>query len=1108
MLFHTLAVVCALSLGAGEADSSAVRLWEAPLVLPTYLVDSAEQNPIFYQGRKYQGAKGPVYPYPMLDRLTDVRQDKTYTAVYLENRYVKYSILPELGGRIFTGTDKTNQYEFFYRQHVIKPALIGMAGAWISGGVEWNVPHHHRVATYMPVDYRLVSNPDGSKTLWLGELERRHRMRWLVGLTLRPDKSYLEITTKIFNRTPLAHSMLLFANVAVHAGPDYQVIFPPRTRVGCQHAKREFVNWPIGQGVYADVDFTGVDVSWWKNHPKPVSIFAMDCEEDFFGGYDHGRRAGVVHVADHHIAPGKKFFEWGNGPEGRMWDKVLTETDGPYLELMAGAFSDNQPDYSWIEPSEVRVVKEYWYPVRETGGFRAANLQAAANIELGKKGRARVSVNTTSAVAGAVATLRAGGRTLLERKIAAAPDRPWSAEVALPAGVAAEALKLSVCDAKGREMVACDAPRDEKPAVLPEPVDPPAPPAEVKSLEELYLIGLRLEQFHNPALEPDPYYEEALRRDPADVRSNTALGILYCKRGRFAEAQKHLETALRRLTHNYTRPKDGEAHYYLGVALRAQGKPGAAEDALQRAIWSYAWSAPAHQQIAELACRRGQWAKALDHVDRSLAAGAANTKALALRAAILRKLGQPNRALPVAERAAAIDPIDFLPANEIRLAKAALGENPEADAMQRDMHACFEAAVDYGNCGLYPEAIEVLSQIVDRAADKSAVYPMVYYYLGYYHQQCGNATEGRTQYRLGRQAPPDYCFPFRLESVDVLRQAMAADAQDARAPYYLGNLLYDIQPLDALAAWEESARRDGEFAMVHRNLGVGYAQAARDPAKAVTHFERALACNPRDPKIYAELDQVYRVVGRDPQERLALLEKNHEVVRQRMDSLLREILLGVLLGRYDRAIELLKESHFRRWEGEIGAHDSWVDAHLLRGQQRLAAGKKAEALADFLAADEYPLNLEVGRPYVGAERDAKVYYFTGLAYESLGQRDKARESFAKATRTKTDWAEAWYYQGLGFRKLGDEGRARERFDSLLRSGRDGLRLPEPVDFFAKFGVRRSEAARHAEFHHQIGLGLLGQGRAAEAKKEFAEAVRLDVDHLGARSQLAGLGKKG
>ncbi len=273
---------------------------------------------MFYFGRASQGAEGRVYPYPLYDTLTHEKADKTYRIVYLENEYVRIGILPEIGGRLFEAVDKSNNYDFIYRQHVIKPALIGLIGAWMSGGIEWNIPHHHRATTFLPVQSTIEENADGSKTVWVGELELRQRMRWAVGYTLHPGKSYLECSVRIINRTPVANTMLCFANVAVHANDEYQVIFPPSTQYVTFHGKREFTTWPIATTRFNGVDFSrGVDVSWYKNHANANSMFAWNYEDDFFAGYDHGKEAGIISVADHHVVPGKKFWTWGNGPAGR-----------------------------------------------------------------------------------------------------------------------------------------------------------------------------------------------------------------------------------------------------------------------------------------------------------------------------------------------------------------------------------------------------------------------------------------------------------------------------------------------------------------------------------------------------------------------------------------------------------------------------------------------------------------------------------------------------------------------------------------------------------------------------------------------------------------------
>src|SRR5258708_24844937 len=374
----TLAALAFLSLA--RADS--VKVSEQDIAIPTYLAGEPEPNPMFYFGRNSQGAQGRVYPYPLYDSLTNVKSNKVYRIVHLENEYVRVGVLPELGGKLFEAVDKSNNYDFIYHQHVIKPALTGLIGAWTSGGIEWNIPHHHRASTFLPVQYRAQKNDDGSQTVWIGELELRQRMRWAVGYTLSPGSSVLTARVRILNRTPFANTMLCFANAAVHVNDQYQVIFPPRTQFVTYHGKREFAAWPIATGRYSGADFgEGTDVSWYSNHFSANSMFAWNYQDDFFAGYDHGKEAGTMSLADHHVVPGKKFWTWGSGPRGRMWDRILTDSDGPYIELMTGAYSDNQPDYSWLQPYETKVVTLHWYPFREIGGGKNANPPAAVYRE-------------------------------------------------------------------------------------------------------------------------------------------------------------------------------------------------------------------------------------------------------------------------------------------------------------------------------------------------------------------------------------------------------------------------------------------------------------------------------------------------------------------------------------------------------------------------------------------------------------------------------------------------------------------------------------------------------------------------------------------------------
>lgn len=1061
--------------------ASTVKMWEEEVVLPTYLVGDPDPNPMFYFGRAYQGAQGRIYPYPLYDKLTGRRVEKSYKLVYLENEYLKISVMPEIGGRIFTAVDKTNGYDFFYRQNVIKPALIGMLGAWISGGVEWNFPHHHRASAWLPSQYKLEENPDGSKTVWVGELELRHRFRWAIGMTLRPGKSYLETTVRLLNRTSFQHSFLFWANVAVHTNEDYQIIFPPSTQWVTQHAKNEFARWPVADSVYSGIDFTaGVDVSQWRNHPRPISMFAWNYEDDFLAGYDHGKRAGTLHVADHNVVPGKKFWTWGTGPTGKMWDEILSDEDGPYVELMVGAYSDNQPDYSWVQPFEVKSFQLFWYPFREIGGVKNATLDAAVNLEMVEGARVRLGFCATSPHPEATVILQAREKVLLKERIAIAPDKAYVKEVALPAGVREEDLRASL-SAGGRQLVAYT-PVKRAPEPMPEPVKPPPPPDRIETVEELYLTGQRLDQFHSPAFEPYPYYEEALRRDPGDSRVNTALGILYAKRGMYEKAEEHLRRGIARLTHRHTIPRIGEPYYYLGLVLKEQGKLDEAYKEFYKATWSAAWQAAGYFSLAEIAGHRGDWTAALDFADRSLKVNAWNTRALKLKSAVLRRMGRPEEAAQVAASAVRIDPLDV---------RAGARDFPEAG---------LEMAVEYANAGLWDEAMKVLGEMAAASSDPSKVSPMVYYYLGWFAEQSGQKTRATEHFRTAAKLPADYAFPFQLEAIRPLRRAMELNPRDGRAPYYLGNLLFDLQPDNAVRLWEEARMRDPAFSTVYRNLALAYARQQDNLEKAITSLEKAVALNGNDPMHLFELDQLYEASGVSPQKRLAMLDQHHATVLKRDDTLSRQIALRVNAGEYDRAIELLSDRQFNLWEGgaRFGVSESWTDAHLLRGHKRRLAGDHSGALADYRLALEFPEGLQAAGTRRGG-RFPEVSFWIGTVYEAMGDAARARqawkESAAGGSRSEGPMS---YYRARSLDKLGERDKAAAIFHSLIESGEAALKAGETVDYFAKFGERQSHNDQMAQAHYLAALGNLGLNRPVEAKRHLERALALKPDHLGAK----------
>ncbi|MCC6353605.1 MAG: DUF5107 domain-containing protein [Verrucomicrobiae bacterium] len=1096
-----LIAACGAIAPLGSVGSEPVRAWEEALEVPTYEMGAPDRNPVFVTRRSYQGAEAPVYPYPMWDAVGDRRVSKAYRAVYLENRYVQICVLPEIGGRVFSARDKTSGYDFLYRQHVIKPALIGMVGAWISGGIEWNIPHHHRASTFMPVDCSFAREPDGSAVVRVGELELRHRMRWVVELRLRPDSSCVEQTVRLVNRTPSANSFLFFANIAVHANADYQVIFPPDCRWVTNHGKREFARWPVSGSIYNGIDFRkGVDVSWWRNHTSPISMFAWGSGMDFVGGYDHGRGAGFVHVADRHTSPGKKFFTWGGGESGRAWDRALTDSDGPYIELMAGSYSDNQPDYSWIKPYQTKVAETFWYPVGGIGGAKNANRDAAVNLEVAG-GVAKIGVAVTAERPDLTVTLAGSAGALFEKKASAGPGRPFVAECGVPEGVGGLTLRVI----QGQLELISYAAVEDSAGEAPETVRPPDRPESIQGIEDVYQAGLRLEQLHSAALDPEDYYREVLRRDPGHARANTAMGIRAWQRCLHPDAERYLGVATARPTALYLAPRDGEPHYYLGLVLRAQGKDREAWAAFERAAWDAGWESAARYQLAEMSSARGDHGGAEAQLDRALSGNSMHVKALVLKAAVLRRSGRAKEATCLLERAAALDPLDPWLACERALAEgtapAVKGDGPQAS---------LEAATDYMGAGMWEDAAAVLAA----AGGKAATDPMVLYTLGFCLERLGRPDAAIDRYGAAAEASPDYVFPFRRESFDVLLRARERNPRDHRAAYYLGNLyMLHGQRERAVAQWEDSRTLNPAFALVHRNLALAYAGRPKGMPAAVESMEAAVDRDPSEPRFCLEMDQLYEAANVPAEKRLAFLEAHHGVVARRDDALSREIALLVEVGRLDRAMELIAGRQFHIWEGggRTAVHNSYSEAHMILGRRHFEAKRYPEALREFELALEYPENLGMGRPVRG-ERLPETYYAIGLTREAMGDRGAAAESFGMAVATgpadlapkrpaATDEPEIYYYAARALERLGRAREAAGVYAGLVEAGKAQLADHVPMYFFASFGHPQSEEARFAQAHYVIGLGLLGLNRGGEAREAFGRALELDPGHGAAKRQM-------
>ena len=1080
-----------------------VKLSEQSWVLPSYPVLPADKNPMFFKGESYQGASKIIYPYAMNDMISNDKEDHAWKALVLENEYIKLCVTPEIGGKLYYGTDKTNGANFIYKNNVVKPSNIGMTGAWVSGGIEWCVIHHHRASTFLPVDYDLEEHPDGSKTIWIGETEPRQQMRWTIGITAFPGKSYYMTEVKIHNQTPLTNTFLYWANVAAHASKDFQVIFPPSVQFATYHAKNSFTEWPVSKEVYNGEDFTkGVDLSYWINSVNQDSYFAYDLKEDFMGGYDHAKEAGTVHIGDHNIVKGAKLWEWGSGPRGQETEGHLTEKDGPYVEIMVGAFSDNQPDYSWIRPYEVKSFKQYWYPVKDIQGFKYANLNGAVNLEKREDNKVFLGYYSTQKVNKARIILKKKDKVIFEKVMEISPETTFTGTVKIDGTFNLTDLSTQMINLDTDEVLVSYQPVEKKEAgKLPGEVKKPALPKDMATIEELYLTGSRILQFSNPTLNAMDYFSEALKRDPNDICTNVAVGNLHLKNGEYTLARSYFGKAIKRITKDYTRPSTCEALYLQGLTLKELGLYDEAIDTLYRATWDYAWHSAAYLELAKVSCLKGDLAKALGQVIESLNTNTVNNSAINLKASLQRRLGDLEGGKITLKDLLEKDPLDFRAGNEAWLLAKASGNDAESklllvslDKKMRDFDQNYlYLAVGYLNDGLYTEAEDVLSRFTGRN-------PEISYYLGYIQDQKGNKTEAAKFFRTGSDQPVDYIFPFRLESVKVLEMAAAYNPSDAKPRYYLGDLLFDKQPDRAIENWEAAVKSDPSLAIAWRNLGWGYYQHQNNIPKAIHAYEKAFEFEKNEPLYYAELDPLYELNNTSIEQRAKLFESVGDIVKKRDDAFVREILVLNLAGKPEKSVEYLNNSNFHFREGSSRVRDITVDAHLLLGKKYLAEKKQVQALEQFMLTVGAPEKTGSGSRVLGGDiRSAQIYYFIGSAYEALGNRAKAKIYFTLSTEQQLKPGDTGsYYRGLCFQKLGNKLKATECFNALIEEGNKQISKGSETDFFAKFGERETENVKISNAYLKIGLGYKGLQDEKSSSKNLQKAIELSASNLWAR----------
>lgn len=1033
--------------------------------IPSYPLGEPERNPVFFEKRVYQGSRGSVYPVPFIDKVFDDPVACSYQVATLENEYVYLEMLPEIGGRVFKGQDKTNDnYDFIYRQDVIKPALVGLAGPWLSGGIEFNWPQHHRPGTYLPSDVFIEEEADGARTVWMSELDSITRMKGMHGVRLRPGSSLVELRVRLFNRTPLTQTFLWWANLAARVHEQFQSFFPPDVTYVADHAVRATSSFPN-----ADSDYYGVpygeraganDLRWYKNIPVPTSYMVCETQGSFFGGYDFEKQGGFLHVANRHISPGKKQWTWGNHEFGWAWDRELTDEGGPYVELMAGVYTDNQPDFSYLLPYETKTFSQFWWPIQKTGPVHEANEEVALRLDVDAEGRVDAAVLVSRKRNGLLVLLREGDRKRYERRCDIEPGQPLLIESFQFEGEDACTLCLEVWDDEGALLASYRPAKANCVGVQREPATEPPMPEKIDSVEELFLVGEHLELYRHPTRSAEIYWEEGVKRNPGDIRCNVSLGKEALKRGEFEKAELCFQKAIESQTRFHPNPSSGEASYYLGLCHRYLGANEAAYSSLYKATWNFEWRASAYYELACIDLLEGRASECVTHARRSLETNSDNSKAIVALSLGLDRIGHKAESKTILEEALERDPLDPWLCCQLDFLEEEAGALLKA-RFRNDAQTVLDVAFDYAKCGAYSHCRELLTIHLDTDVSEVATpNPLersqsILFLQAWCEEQLGDLAASERSLQKAEQQSGDYFFPSRLDE-QVLLEWACSKTSHWLPRYGLGNYFYDKRRHDAaIAVWESAVQSGTQYGTVYRNLGIAYWNTARDGDAAERVYLKAIELNSSDARLVFEYDQLRKKIGVLAIERIAFFEKRRELVLSRDDSSVEYAALLNEVGRFEESLALLEGRRFHPWEGGEGkVLRQYTLARIGLGEAALADEKPSVAYEHFSKAMDTPQSL--GEAYHMLQAKADVNYWLGKALLALGREKDARERFEASASEAGDfqnmalveYSENSYYQGLALGELGRREDAVTLFRDMLSYVEQEREVPAKIDYFA------------------------------------------------------------
>ncbi|MBK5098289.1 MAG: DUF5107 domain-containing protein [Gemmatimonadetes bacterium] len=956
-------VVLAAIPAPGTAQTA--RISEEVRTLSTY--PFSEPNPIPILTRDER-----LYPYHSFEGYSATAEPREWNVVRLENDYIEVFVLPEVGGKVWGAIVKQNGHEFIYRNEVMKFRNIALRGPWTSGGIEFNFGViGHTPATATPVDYLLRENSDGSVSCWVGSMDLPSRTHWRVEIRLPPDRAWFETNVLWYNPTPLEQPYYNWMTAAAFARDDLEMSIPGNAYL--KHSGAE-MTWPEDEDgrflpLYRNNTFAG--------HKSYHVVGELN---DFFGGYYRNDDYGFGHWSRHEEMPGQKLWLWALSREGGVWEDLLTDTDGQYVEYQAGRLfvqyspgSDVNPiTQAGFDPLSASRWTETWFPVEGTGGLTEASRDGAMHL-LAEDSRLTISVSAFGDVSDTIKVWSGGevtaGNGESSTPVAAIPVtlsalQPFRTTVEITAGVpyrvALPALGLEY-----------DSDPSERLLSRPFNTDPEAWAA-ISEADRLVFEARELlkGRRYGPARE---LFESALDQEPWNRDALLGMADLSYRSALYEAGLENVNRALQLDAY------DAEANFQAGTLYRALHQFADARDAFGWAARSMAWRSAAYVQLAELMIGSGNWPEAARYARLALDFDRTSVSAWRALAVIGRKVGDEALADGAIRDLLNLDPLHHFARAEQFLSAGGAPAGADAGVFLTTLGGEFpdqsllELAIGYASLGLPDDARAILAL---RPANEPGPVHLAW--------QAALADDPAL---LAGDHDPAFAFPYRPETLPVLEWA----AQNSDVWLWTWLLGLNLWALDR----DEEAATQLDALGDEPDFGPAYVARAHllsqlrgtDPEP---DLRRAVALSPDDRTIHIQLIRYLQEAGQWDSALTASSDARKRFPGDFNLELLEARAL-IHLGRPQNAALILAASQVLPSENARDSHRMWEQAHTLAALDTMQAGDYAAARVNLAAALEWPESLGQGRPYEPEER--LVRFLLGVTEEARGNEEAARDAF-------------------------------------------------------------------------------------------------------------------